>query len=215
MHGMCSETSGNMTRLAKCPRDFVEAPSQMLENWCWNPTVLRRLSSHYQSGEPLSDTLLSKLVAAKNLHVALMTLRQVYLSKLDFALHFPRNPDHLPNEAEIQTTTDTLKVEVSLIKNPEGCNMLRSFGHLMNQYSAAYYGYLWSEVLSADMFSSRFEKEGVMSRTTGLSYRKRILAPGGIGKISEHLAEFLGREPSQQAFLRGKGIATSDPTEVK
>ena len=84
--------------------------------------------------------------------------------------------------------------------------MLRGFGHLMNQYSASYYGYMWAEVLSADMFATRFENEGVMNPSTGMDYRKMVLAPGGTHNINDHLTKFLGRAPSDEAFLTSRGI---------
>ena len=84
--------------------------------------------------------------------------------------------------------------------------MLRSFGHLMNQYSAAYYGYMWAEVISADMFATRFEGD-CMSLEAGMAYRKQVLGPGGTGKIMEHLTGFLGgRPPKQEPFLKARGI---------
>jgi Zn-dependent oligopeptidase len=156
MHGLCAVGDGNSTRLAKCPRDFVEAPSQMLENWCWQPAILQRLSKHHTTGEPLPDTLLKSLVAAKNVNEGLGMMRQLYLGQLDLTIHGTDVPN---TEGELQAVVDKLHLEVSLLANPPGVNMLRNFGHLMNQYSAAYYGYLWAEVLSADMFASRFEAD--------------------------------------------------------
>ena len=202
MHALCGEGEANNTHLAKCPRDFVEAPSQMLENWCWKSEVLSKLSKHYKTGETLPKELLDKLIAAKNVNVALSTLRQVLLATLDITIH--TNPPG--NAQELQELYDRLKPEISLIENPENCNILRSFGHLMNQYAAAYYGYLWSEVLSADMFHTRFEKEGIFNSNTGMDYRKIILAPGGVGSIMEHVTKFLGRPPKQDHFLQSRGL---------
>lgn len=84
-------------------------------------------------------------------------------------------------------------------------SVLRNFGHLMNQYSAAYYGYLWAEVISADMFATKFG-QNCMDQSAGMAYRKQILAVGGTGKIMDHLTGFLGREPGQVAFLKARGI---------
>lgn len=203
MHGLCSEGEGNSTRLAKCPRDFVEAPSQMLENWCWQPAVLARLSRHHQSGQPLPDTLREALIGAKNVLSSIGILRQIYLSTLDLQLHAQEPPT---SAAGLQALVDTLRPEITGIQNPPGSNSLRSFGHLMNQYSAAYYGYMWAEVISADMFATRFEAD-CMSVDAGMAYRKQVLAPGGTGKIMDHLSKFLGgRTPEQEPFLRSRGI---------
>lgn len=202
MHGLCTEGPANGTTLAKCPRDFVEAPSQMLENWCFNRQVLVRLSKHVDTGEPLPDDCVSKILAAKNVNEGLMMLRQLYLGLLDLAIHSDSPP---ADAAGIQALVNKMRPEISLIDNPEGCNMLRNFGHLMNQYSAAYYGYLWAEVLSADMFASRFEADP-FSTENGKAYRQMVLAPGGVGSIAEHLEKFLGHAPTQEPFLRSRGI---------
>eukprot|EP01006_Ploeotia_vitrea_P050035 TRINITY_DN67403_c3_g7_i1.p1 TRINITY_DN67403_c3_g7~~TRINITY_DN67403_c3_g7_i1.p1 ORF type:complete len:662 (-),score=90.79 TRINITY_DN67403_c3_g7_i1:174-2159(-) len=199
MHDICSEGDCNMTILAKCPRDFVEAPSQMLENWCWTPEVLARLSSHYETGKPLPDDLLQNMLRAKNVGFGLFNLRQIYLATLDMTIHTDPPDDLL-------ALCDKLRPEISMIENPTGCSILKNFGHLMNQYAAAYYGYLWAEVLSADMFFVRFDKEGVFNSKTGMDYRKKVLAPGGVGSILEHVTNFLGRPPQQENFLRSKGI---------
>lgn len=202
MHGLCSEGIGNSTRLAKCPRDFVEAPSQMLENWCWQKEILERLSKHHQTGEPLPDEMLQSMIRAKHVNVAFSSLRQIYLSRLDLSIHGP-DP---PKDAEgLQALVDELRPKITLIENPSGNNMLRTFGHLMNQYSASYYGYMWAEVLSADMFAARFEGS-CMDKKAGMDYRKLVLAPGGTHNITDHLTKFLGRPPSNEAFLKSRGI---------
>ncbi|CAD7940007.1 unnamed protein product [Amoebophrya sp. A120] len=203
MHGLCAEGIGNATTLAKCPRDFVEAPSQMLENWCFNEKVLQILSKHVETSETLPSSLIEKLLKAKNVSEGLMMSRQVYLATLDLTIH---GAGQLPQSAdELQALVDKMRPEISLIKNPASCNMLRNFGHLMNQYSAAYYGYLWAEVLSADMFASKFEKNP-FDQEAGMEYRKKVLGVGGTGKIADHLVNFLGHEPSQDPFLKSRGI---------
>jgi len=203
MHGLCSEGIGNSTRLAKCPRDFVEAPSQMLENWCWQTSILERLTKHYQTCASLPGDMLQSMIRAKHVNVAFGSLRQIYLSRLDMDIHGPEPPK---SADELQELVDKLRPSITLVQNPPGNNMLRTFGHLMNQYSASYYGYMWAEVLSADMFATRFEKEGVMNPEVGMGYRKMVLAPGGTHDITDHLALFLGREPNNEAFLESRGI---------
>ena len=202
MHGLCSEGIGNSTRLAKCPRDFVEAPSQMLENWCWQKVILERLSKHYQTGAPLPDGKLQSMIRAKHVNVAFGSLRQIYLSRLDLEIH---GTDPPTSATELQQLVDNRRPSITLIQNPPGNNMLRTFGHLMNQYSASYYGYMWAEVLSADMFATRFEKD-VMNSKAGMDYRKMVLAPGGTHSITDHLTTFLGRKPNNVAFLKSRGI---------
>jgi len=205
MHGLCAEGTGNSTTLAKCPRDFVEAPSQMLENWCFDESVLQKLSKHAGTGEHLPKEIIASLLNAKNVSEGLMMLRQLYLGLLDLEIHGVNPPE---DATGLQDLVDRLRPKISLINNPPGCNMLRNFGHLMNQYSAAYYGYLWAEVLSADMFTSKFEKDP-FDKKAGMEYRKKVLAPGGVGKIAEHLEAFLGHEPTQEPFLKSRGILKS------
>lgn len=135
MHGLCSEGIGNSTRLAKCPRDFVEAPSQMLENWCWQKTILERLSKHYETWTSLPDEMLQSMIKAKHVGVAFGSLRQIYLSTLDLTIH---GLDPPKDAAALQAAVDELRPKITLVDNPSGNNMLRTFGHLMNQYSASY-----------------------------------------------------------------------------
>jgi Zn-dependent oligopeptidase len=135
MHGLCSEGIGNSTRLAKCPRDFVEAPSQMLENWCWQKSILERLSKHYETGKPLPDEILQSMIKAKHVGVAFGSLRQIYLSTLDLTIHGLDPPE---DAAGLQAVVDEIRPKITLVDNPTGNNMLRTFGHLMNQYSASY-----------------------------------------------------------------------------
>ena len=151
----------------------------------------------------MPDEMLQSMIRAKHVNVAFASLRQIYLSRLDLKIHGPNPPK---SDAELQELVDELRPKITLLSNPPGNNMLRTFGHLMNQYSASYYGYMWAEVLSADMFATRFEKEGVMNPKVGMEYRKYVLAPGGTHNISDHLTKFLGRPPSNEAFLKSRGI---------
>lgn len=199
----------------------------MLENWCFEEKVLNLLSCHVDTKEPLPKNLIEKLIKAKNVNEGLMMLRQVYLATLDLTIHgYVYNSDSkncskdilessatskteskmVPQTAaELQALVDRLRPEISLIDNPANCNMLRNFGHLMNQYSAAYYGYLWAEVLSADMFAAKFASDP-FDAVSGMEYRKKVLAVGGVGKIADHLEGFLGRKPTEDAFLKSRGI---------
>uniref|UniRef100_A0A7S2JKB6 Peptidase M3A/M3B catalytic domain-containing protein n=1 Tax=Haptolina brevifila TaxID=156173 RepID=A0A7S2JKB6_9EUKA len=175
----------------------------LIDHRCWQPSVLARLSKHHTRGDPLPEALREALVGAKNVMSSMGMLRQIYLATLDLALHATDPPTSADG---LQQIVDKLRPEITGIPNPPGANFLRSFGHLMNQYSAAYYGYMWAEVISADMFASRFE-EDCMSKEAGMAYRKQVLAPGGTGKIMDHLTKFLGgRPPKQEPFLKARGI---------
>ncbi|KAM3853127.1 thimet oligopeptidase isoform 2-T2 [Vipera latastei] len=159
MHQLCSQADFAMFSGTHVERDFVEAPSQMLENWVWEKGPLQRMSSHYKTGERIPSELLEKLIRSR------------------------------------QANT--------------GTNMPATFGHLAGGYDAQYYGYLWSEVYSMDMFYTRFKQEGVMSSKVGLDYRNCILRPGGSLDAVEMLLRFLGRAPNQDAFLESKGLAVA------
>jgi thimet oligopeptidase len=179
-------------------RDFVEAPSQIMEHWTWKPDVLQRFARHHETGEPIPEDLVDRLAAAKNLNVALTKLRQMTYGTLDMKLHGP-NPDRDLDKALADANA------ISLLPLHEGTFFPASFGHMFG-YDAGYYGYLWSEVYGDDMWS-RFEAEGYTSPLVGADYRREILEAGGSRDGMEHLRAFLGREPDNSAFLVNLGIA--------
>jgi len=200
MHGICSNTNTSRFFGTNVERDFVEAPSQMLENWVWQEESLRLMSGHYKDSSALPKEMVDKLVASRNANAGGFTLRQIFLATFDQRLHSAKGK--VDTAAIIR---DTYKEIVGIDVIP-GTNFAAIFGHLVG-YDAQYYGYLWSEVYSQDMFATRFEKEGVLNAKTGLDYRNLILAPGGSKDGTELLKDFLGREPNQEAFLRSKGLA--------
>ncbi len=178
-------------------RDFVEAPSQIMEHWTWRPDVLKRFARHYETGEPISTELVDQLVAARLLNKAMWQLRQMTYGWWDQELH--GGPDR-----DIDTIYES-GAELSLLPHHEGTFALASFGHLMGGYDASYYGYMWAEVFGDDMFS-RFEAEGVTNPEVGMAYRNEVLGRGGALDADEMLVNFLGREPNNEAFLRKLGI---------
>lgn len=187
---------------AETESDFVEAPSQIMEHWSWNPDVLARFARHYDTREPIPADLVEKLVGARNLNVAVKTLRQAYFGHLDLAFHGEDEPTDLDaiNQASYAVTG---------LPFHEGTFFAAGFGHLMGGYDAGYYGYLWSKVYGDDMFS-RFEEEGVTSPAVGAAYRRHILEAGGSADAEDLLRNFLGREPSKHAFLRQLGLETME-----
>lgn len=179
--------------------DFVEAPSQMLENWVWEREALQKLSGHYEDmTKKLPDDLIEKMLKAKLLGVGLNYLRQVAFATLDLEFHL---------NDEVNTTEVYAKAmsEILLIPIQEGTMPQASFGHLMGGYDSGYYGYLWAEVYAQDMYT-RFEKEGLLNNKTGLDYAKWILEPGGSQDPYELIKGFLGREPNSEAFLKSIGL---------
>jgi Zn-dependent oligopeptidase len=179
-------------------RDFVEAPSQIMEHWVWKPDVLSRFARHHQTGEPIPEDMVEQLAAAKQLNVSVATLRQIQFALLDMRLHDASQPKDL--DQILQEATDA-----ALLPLVEGTFFPASFGHLMGGYDAGYYGYLWSEVFGDDMFS-RFEDEGYTNPSVGREYRHHILEQGGTVDGMRLLENFLGREPNDRAFLRNLGI---------
>ncbi len=183
-------------------RDFVEAPSQMFENWVWNPRVLATFAKHYKTGQPLPETTLKAMVAAKNVGSGLDIEGQEVYGLLDQRLHTA--PGGVIDSTK--AVFDTQR-EVSLIPPIEGTYPQASFGHLMGGYQAGYYGYLWSKVYAQDMFV-RFEEKGLLNPEAGAYYRAHILSKGGTEDASAMVRDYLGREPSQDAFLQDLGLTT-------
>ncbi|HSG79495.1 MAG TPA: M3 family metallopeptidase [Acidimicrobiia bacterium] len=177
--------------------DFVEAPSQIMEHWCWDPDVLRRFARHHRTGEPIPEDLVERLVAARDLHQSLFWLRQVSFGQLDLRLHGTEDDSDLDR---INRETS----ELSGLPFHEGTFYPAGFAHLFG-YDAGYYGYLWSKVYGDDMFS-RFAAEGVLSPEVGAAYRRAVLEPGGSRDAMDLLRDFLDREPNQDAFLANLGI---------
>lgn len=178
--------------------DFIEAPSQMLENWCWNEIPLRKMSAHYKDQSAIPDDLLNKLIKSRIANAGGFNLGQIIYATFDQRIHTR------PEADTEQLYKETVK-EINGIDTLPNTNVPATIGHMVG-YAASYYGYLWSEVYSFDMFESRFEREGLMNPKVGMDYRKLILAPGGTKYAIDLITNFLGREPNQQAFLRAKGL---------
>lgn len=186
------------------PWDAVELPSQFMENWCWEREALDLISGHYETGEPLTDELFDKMMAARNFHSAMMMVRQLEFSLFDFRLHLEYDPA-VDNQAA--SVLAEVRDQVAVVKPPVFNRFAQSFSHIFaGGYSAGYYSYKWAEVLSADAFS-RFEEEGIFNRDTGLSFLTSVLEKGGSKEPMALFVEFRGREPEIDALLRHSGIA--------
>lgn len=179
--------------------DFVEAPSQMLERWAWDPQVLKKISKHYKTGESLPDDLIKRMIAAKNFGAGGMYLRQDFFAQYDMTLH------------TADTTPDTTKLYFELTKKIRGLPLTKgtipqaSFGHIMGGYDAGYYGYLWSEVIAEDFFGE-FKKNGIFNPETGLKFRREILEKGGTLDEEKMVENFLGRPADNKPFLKSIGL---------
>ncbi|PTS82255.1 oligopeptidase A [Pseudomonas sp. HMWF032] len=182
--------------------DAVELPSQFMENWCWEPEGLALISGHFESGEPLPQDLLDKMLAAKNFQSGLMMVRQIEFSLFDFELHATHG-----NGRSVLDVLEGIRAEVSVLRPPAYNRFPNSFAHIFaGGYAAGYYSYKWAEVLSADAFS-KFEEEGVFNSATGQAFREAILARGGSQAPMVLFVDFRGREPSIDALLRHLGLS--------
>ncbi|HLJ84949.1 MAG TPA: M3 family metallopeptidase [Candidatus Eremiobacteraceae bacterium] len=180
--------------------DFVEAPSQMLENWMWQPSILKIVSSNVTTGKPLPDALITKMVALQHVGDGADYTGQAFYAAYDMTLH------------SSGPTVDANALWAKLVKQMTVGHMIpgtypeASFTHLMSGYDAGYYGYLWSRVFAQDMFTV-FQRYGLESPVAGMRYRKDILQPGAVYEPDVLLEHFLGRPVSYDAFYRYLGIA--------
>jgi len=177
--------------------DFVEAPSQMLQNWVWERAPLKMLSRHYKTGKPIPKSMLDSLIKAKQFMVIYGTMRQLILAYTDFILHtkYPSDPNALYRRLVKKY------VRIGIPKDNLFC---AGWGHL-SEYDGGYYGYLWALVYASDMFS-RFKKEGVLSAKVGKEYKEKVLEKGGSTDEYEMVKDFLGRKPNNKAFLKEIGL---------
>jgi oligopeptidase A len=183
--------------------DAVELPSQFLENWCWEPEAIPLISGHYQTGEPLPQPLLDKMLAAKNFQSGLFMMRQLEFALFDFKLHRDYNPTQ---PRPIQNVIDEVRGAVAVYPLPAFNRFQHSFTHIFaGGYAAGYYSYKWAEVLSADAFGA-FEEEGIFNRDTGQRFLHEILECGGAREPMALFVAFRGRKPTVDALLRHSGI---------
>lgn len=178
-------------------RDFVEAPSQMLEHWVWEKEVLQRFARHYRTGAPIPGELVDAMIAAKNVSSGVMTLRQIFFATLDLTYHSPGF------DGDTTKTLEALHAITGFPYTP-GTHFQSGFGHLFG-YDAGYYGYLWSHVFGDDMYT-RFEERSPLDPGLGAEYRRAVLERGGSVDGDELVRSFLGREPNNRAFLRNLGL---------
>jgi len=198
MHGSLTTAKYASISGTNVATDFVEAPSQMLENWVYQPEVLKMITSG-ASGEPMPADMIASISRARKFDAGVRYSRQVFLGQFDLYIH--------THGAKVDADAAAKKLWAEIMSFPEDpqSHFAAGFGHMMSGYDAGYYGYLWSEVFAADMFT-RFAKEGILNPKTGRDYRDIILAKGRSEDPDQLLREFLGREPNEDAFLRQIGI---------
>ena len=192
--------------------DAVELPSQFMENFCWEWDVLKHMTAHVDTGEPLPRALFEKMLAAKNFQSGMQTLRQVEFSLFDMLLHTTHNP-----QDDMMALLSDVRREVSVLRAPAYSRTAHTFSHIFSGgYAAGYYSYKWAEVLSADAYAA-FEETArtldahsttTVTVETGRKYREAILESGGARPAMESFKAFRGREPSIDALLRHQGMTT-------
>ncbi|MCW8894822.1 MAG: M3 family metallopeptidase [Sulfurimonas sp.] len=181
--------------------DAVEFPSQFLENFAYEPSVLKLFATHYKTGETISDDMIDKLVRSKNFMSASAMLRQLEFSIFDFKLH-----TKVYQGDEVQELLDSIRKDTALIKTPSYNKFQNGFAHIFaGGYAAGYYSYKWAEVLSADAFFNVVD-EGIFNSDTAKKYLHVVLNGGGAKSMSELFKELIGREPNPDSLLRLNGI---------
>jgi len=186
--------------------DAVELPSQFMENFCWEWDVLREMTRHVDTGQPLPRPLFDKMLAAKNFQSGLAMLRQIEFAVFDMRLYSDFDPAGGRTALDL---LDEVRRQVAVLFPPAYNRFPNSFGHIFGGgYAAGYYSYKWAEVLSADAYSL-FEEKGVLSPEAGARFRAEILAVGGSRPAAESFRAFRGRDPKVDALLRHSGMTAT------
>ena len=184
--------------------DAVELPSQFMENFGWSRPALDLFARHHQTGEPLPAALYRRMLDARHFHAGLFLLRQVEFALFDFRLHRDYDP---ARGARVLALLEEVRREVAVLHPPAWQRFPHTFTHVFaGGYAAGYYSYLWAELLSADAFG-RFEEAGVIDRSTGLAFRREILAVGASRPALASFVAFRGRAPQPDALLKSYGLA--------
>lgn len=231
IHNLVSQTLYGRFHGTNTTRDFVEAPSQMLENWCWISSQIKALSRHWsylsadyekaffdsasgtgvvQPAEKMPEDMIESLIRTRHVNDALLNLRSVHFSIFDMVIHQPESHEHAVN-MDVSKLFNKLRHDICLLDDLGDTDQYRwangaaILGHVMGGYDAGLYGYLWSEVYATDMFDAGFSQDP-MNREAGNRYRNSVLKHGGSREPIELLKTFLGREPSTEAFYKQLGI---------
>lgn len=187
--------------------DAVELPSQFMENFCWEWPRVRAMSAHVDTGEPLPRELFDRMLAAKNYHSGMQTVRQLEFALFDMMLHSGAEAgDDAIDAAQVLALLEQVRDEVAVIRPPSWHRFPHQFGHIFaGGYAAGYYSYKWAEVLSADAYAA-FEEAPDALADTGARFRREILARGGSRPALENFKAFRGREPEIEPLLRHSGM---------
>ncbi|KAJ5633782.1 metallopeptidase MepB [Penicillium herquei] len=229
IHDLVAKTIYSLFHGTKSTEDFAEAPSQMLENWCWVPSQLKSLSRHYSTLSPencslgseetpskpsdqIPDEMITGLIQSRHWKMALYHLHRIFLSVFDFKVHAPETHQEIM-DLDISSKFNSLRKAIRLTDGPETLGEGDGWGHgegniphWMGTYDAGFYSYLWSEVYALDMFDTVFQSDPLNGKE-GRRYRRMVLEKGDSQDPMKTLTDFLGREPSREAFFKQLGLA--------
>lgn len=206
LHHLLTRTETRSLAGTNVAWDFVELPSQIMENWCWEKPALDRFARHVDTGAPIPDDLAGRMLRARTFRGATAMMRQLSFATVDLELH--RGPPMDDPDAIVARARDVM-ARFTPCPLPADYAMICRFGHLFSSpvaYAAGYYSYKWAEVLDADAFT-RFQREGLFSRDVGLAFRREILERGDSRDPAELFRAFMGRDPDPEALLRRAGLA--------
>ncbi len=205
MHHLLTTVTVRSLAGTNVPWDFVELPSQIMENWCWERESLNLFARHYESGESIPPVMLEKMRAARTFRAGTAMMRQLSFAAVDLRLHREYSPQE---NGEVVSYAREIAQGFSAVDLPSDYSMITSFQHLFAgpvAYASGYYSYKWAEVLDADAFS-RFAKEGLFSREVGDAFRQTLLSKGNSQDPMELFVDFVGRKPDPNALLERAGL---------
>lgn len=214
LHHLLSRVDIRRLACTSVAQDFVELPSQIMENWCSEKAALDRFAVHYRTGEPIPAELVRALLDARHFRAASAQMRQLGFAAVDLALHIDQPPE---DPEELNDFAEQILSQYSVTRSPKGASMIAAFGHLFSDpvgYAGGYYSYKWAEVLDADAFTA-FKEHGLFDRATGKRFRESILARGDSAPPLDLFVEFMGREPDLSAMLERQGLGTRDASSAR